>query len=244
MKIAVCISGVCRGKVKRNLDNMKRHFPDADYFYATWTGREGDCVKAGIKDFKSYPEPKMNYHPIKDIDGPPAPKLMIQKKKCQTGEYNGQWQSKTQHHTKQILIHDMLLKDIPDDYDMIIRLRFDTWLSGQVDFSEYLQKAYKKNIAVGFGTRTSRHRNVDLLSEVLKIYPNGRDDSVSQDWGWYIMDPMIFHKRELWDHNLVKELHENKQLAAAEFGWYQVLSEPYGDSHTSVYGGAQIEKYL
>lgn len=244
MKLAVCVSGICRGKVQRNLDNMKYHFPDADYFFATWKGKEKDALQHGIKDFYSFAEPEMNYHPIKDVDGPPAPKLMIQKKKCQTGEYGNQWQDKTSHHTKQILIHDMLLNQIPKDYDMIVRIRFDTWLSRQVDFSEYLEKSYKKSIAVGFGTRTTRHKNMDQLAEVLKIYPNYTDFSISQDWGWYLMDPMIFHPRSMWDSSLVNKLHTEKQLAAAEFGWYQILSEPFGDNHTSIYGGAQIEKYL
>jgi hypothetical protein len=240
MKVAVCISGICRGNIDRNLKHLKEHFP-YDYYYATWKGREYRDDLGFVYEFE---EPKINYHPIKDIDGPPAPKLMTQKKKCLSGEYGASWQSKTQHHTKQILIHDMLLQQIPEEYDMIIRARFDTYTSPNVDFSSYLNQSYKKNIAVGFGTRTSRHKNLNQMVEIAKIYPNGRDESISQDWGWYLMDPLIMHPRNLWDHDRVKQLHENKQLAAAEFGWYQVLSEPYGDSHTSVYGGVQIEKYL
>lgn len=245
MKIAICVSGICRGKVKNNMAHLKAHFPEADFFYATWKGREKDVQNnlPGVQ-YTTYPEPEIHYHPIKDIDGPPAPKLMTQKQKCIKGEYGSAWQEKTKHHTKQILIHDMLLKDVPEEYDMIIRTRFDTYYSPNVDFSEYLKKSYDRNIAVGFGTRTSRHKNINQIVEIAKIYPNGRDESISQDWGWYLMDPLIMHPRKLWNHDLVKELHENKKLAAAEFGWYQVLSEPYGDSHTSVYGGVQIEKYL
>lgn len=248
MKVAVCISGICRGNIKRNVDHLKQHFP-YDYFYATWTGKESSVHSSlsGVKCY-SYDEPEMHYHPIKDISGPPAPKLMTQKQACETkrwGQGMGEsWYNRTKHHTKQILIHDMLLQDIPEEYDMIIRARFDTYVSPNVNFAEYLQRSYQRNIAVGFGTRASRHKNINTMVEIAKIYPNGKDGSISQDWGWYLMDPLIMHPRKLWDHNRVKDLHENKQLAAAEFGWYQILSEPYGDSHTSVYGGAQIEKYL
>lgn len=243
MKVAVCVSGICRGNVKRNLQYLKEHFP-YDYFFATWTGKENGMHQAGISDFYTFDEPEINYHPIRDIDGPPAPKLMTQKAKCLSGEYNSIWQGKTQHHTKQILIHDMLLTKVPDDYDMVIRTRFDTWTSPNVKFDEYLKKSYDRNIAIGFGTRASRHKNINQMVEIAKIYPNGRDETISQDWGWYLMDPLIMHPRNLWNHELVNELHTNKKLAAAEFGWYQVLSEPYGDNHTSVYGGVQIEKYL
>jgi len=67
---------------------------------------------------------------------------------------------------------------------------------------------------------------------------------ISNDWGGYIMDPMIFHPRDIFDHDLMWKLHNEHKLMAAEMGWYQILSQPYGDNHESVYGGAQIEKYL
>lgn len=248
MKVAVCISGICRGNVKLNLHHLREHFP-YDYFFATWKSKEKD-VQTHLPDvqYNTYDEPTLHYHPIGDIDGPPAPKLMIQREYCKTKRWGPgtgeQWYERTKHHTKQILIHDMLLKDIPEEYDMIIRARFDTYVSPNVNFQEYLNISYQRNIAVGFGTRTSRHKNINQIVEIAKIYPNGKDDSISQDWGWYLMDPLIMHPRKLWDHERVQSMHENKQLAAAEFGWYQVLSEPYGDTHTSVYGGAQIEKYL
>ena len=36
MKIAVCISGIARGKVDHHVDLLKKAFPDGDLFYATW----------------------------------------------------------------------------------------------------------------------------------------------------------------------------------------------------------------
>jgi len=67
---------------------------------------------------------------------------------------------------------------------------------------------------------------------------------VSNDWGGYIMDPLILHPREIFDVDRAWTLHEEKKLLPAERGWYQVLSQPYNDNHESIYGGAQIEKYL
>jgi len=238
MKVAVCISGIFRGETNRNLMHIRSHFP-YDTFYATW--KQDSCY---LKDTYFYDEPKMDYHPIKDIKNPKGLKLRLQKEGLNNGTYGKDFYDRTLHHTKQILIHDMLLKDIPEEYDMIIRARFDTYLSPNVSFNKYLAKSYNENIAIGFGTRTSRHRDINIMKEVPRIYPEGKDPDVSQDWGWYLMDPLIIHPRKLWNHDLVQKLHEDKELAAAEWGWYQILSEPYEDSHLSVYGGAQIEKYL
>ena len=237
MKVAVCVSGVARGEVDANIALMKKHFP-FDFFYATWNNQSSN-----LENCYHYSEPSMFYHPIRDIVDTPAPKLAIQKHQLVTGQYDINFYQRTLNHTKQILIHDMLLKDIPQEYNMIIRARFDTRLSTKVDFTKYLEMSYNDNLAVGFGTRTSRHSNYNVMREIPKIYPNGNDD-VSQDWGWYLMDPLIFHPRKLWNHDLVTTLHNNKQLKAAEWGWYQILSEPYKDNHMCVYGGAQIEKYL
>lgn len=238
MKVAVCISGICRGDITRNLIHLRSHFP-YDYFFATWKGKP-----CHLENTKFYDEPKINYHPIKDIKDPYGPKLKAQKEGLHDGTYGKDFYDRTLNHTKQILIHDMLLQDIPEEYDMIIRARFDTYLSPNVNFTKYLAKSYNQKIAIGFGTRTSRHRDINVITEIPKIYPDGKNPHVSQDWGWYIMDPLIMHPRELWDSTRVKKLHEEKNLMAAEWGWYQILSEPYNDSHLSVYGGAQIEKYL
>ena len=40
----------------------------------------------------------------------------------------------------------------------------------------------------------------------------------------------------------VSELHNNKELKAAEWGWYQVLSKE--DNHYSYYGGCQMERLV
>lgn len=245
MKTAICISGICRGNVAKNIESVRRNFPNCDVFYATWIDKETDIstLLPGVR-YNLYKQPKLNYHPIADIKELPAPKIRIQREKLLRKEYSKQWRERTKHHTKQILIHDYLLKDIPSDYDMIIRSRFDTFIVDTVNINSYLKRSYKENIAIGFGTRDSRHPDINIIREVPRVYPDGKDTNISQDWGWYLMDPLIIHPRKLWNHKLVTELHNSKKLAAAEFGWYQILSQPYSDSHVSVYGGVQIEKYL
>ena len=59
------------------------------------------------------------------------------------------------------------------------------------------------------------------------------------------MDVMIMHPRKLLDTKHAFKLHNEKKLLPAEVGWWQVLSEPTGgENHISMYGGAQIERFL
>lgn len=244
MKVAVCISGLCRGKVQRNLGLLKEHFP-YDYFYGTWKGRESD-MNLHLKgvDFFAFPEPKMHYHPILDVEEMISPKLVALKKQLQDCRKIGPGtKQRVAEHTKQIIAHAYMLELIDPSYDMIIRTRYDVVLSMKVDFTEYLTRSYEENRAVGFGTRQQRHRDLDSFKEIHREYPDGKRD-MSQDWGWYLMDPLIFHPRKLFDTKRVWQLHNDKKLLPAENGWYQILSQPYSDNHLSVYGGVQIEKYM
>lgn len=240
MKIAVLYSGICRGNWLKNNGSVRFHFPDADYHFATWSSKPHTMPAV---QFKTQIEPEMHYHPLVDV--PPeqlTPKLIQNKKLCAGQAYY----ERTLHHTKQILAHGMQLAKLEEEYDLIVRVRYDTYLSPKVDFKPWMLKSVEENCAVGFGTRTQRHRELYKLEEVPKLYLEGDNlkKNISQDWSWYLVDPMIFHPPKLFDVDYMWKLHKEKKLMVAENGWYQVLSEPYGDNHYSVYGGAQIEKYL
>lgn len=245
MKIAICVTGICRGNIKRNMDLVKEKF-DGDFFYGTWKGRENDMSKAGIKDFHVFDEPKMYYHPLADVPEdvmPPVFKTWELRKRVATDLV---LRSKMEHYTKQILGHAYILKEIPEEYDMIVRVRYDTLISNKVDFTSHVEESYQEKKAIGFGTRTSRHPDLHKLKVLPHAWPDrhGPTPGVSNDWGGYIMDPLILHPREIFDVDRAWTLHKEKKLLPAERGWYQVLSQPYNDNHESIYGGAQIEKYL
>lgn len=246
MKIAVCLSGIVRGQIAHNIQRLKKAFP-YDYFYGTYTEREEDLhwfLGMGNTDYFLFDEPKIHYHPITDVEEVYTQKLKSIKDSMLKGEMQKE-KAKIQHHTKQILSHANMLEQLWPDYDMIIRARWDTFISHEVDFNYYLEKSYNENIAIGFGTRTTRHKDLDILREVPKLYPEKEKNDVSQDWARYIMDPLIFHPRKLFDTKLAFKLHQEKKLLPAEVGWWQVLSEPTGgENHISVYGGAQIERFL
>lgn len=239
MKIAVLYSGVPRGNESfiRCNTSVKKHFPDADYYYATW--KESSHLIPPNIDCMLYQEPQMHYHPL--LDMPIENLLPKQRRLRERCKKDPTYRERTQHHTKQILGHAQQLKSIAQKhYDLIVRVRYDTYLSHKVDLTKYVRESVKQNIAIGFGTRTSRHRNLFELYDIPRVQPKGFDDI--QDWYKYLMDPMIIHPPAKFNQKLCQELHNHKALKVAENGWYQVLSE--NDDHLCVYGGAQIEKYL
>lgn len=240
MKVAICISGICRGQAKRNVDLARLHFPTAEFFFSTWEGQP----KLPFENAFYHPEPKMHYHPVVDLvdDNCKAPKWLAYKHiLCKEKAVY----ERTSHQSKQILGHALLLQEVPKEYDMIMRMRYDTVLSKSVDFTPLLERSYKENLAIGFGTRDRRHKDLNSFAEVPQIYPTkDSPPGTSHDWGWYLMDPLIMHPRKMFDIELVFRLHEEKKLYPSERGWYQILSAPFGDNHVSMYGGVQIEKYL
>lgn len=246
MKVAVCVSGIARGSVQKNMDLIQNAFGDVDFFFATWKGKEKDLEKYGITDYKTFDEPFIDYHPLADVPEdimPPVMKTWSLRERIKTDFV---LRERMQHQSKQILGHSLLLKSIPKKYDMIIRARYDTLVSDKADLKHWLNLSYKEKRAIGFGTRTSRWNKLHELYVLPHVWPDRYQPSpgVSNDWGGYIMDPLILHPRKLFDHKRCWNLHNKKSLLAAERGFYQILSQPYGDTHESIYGGAQIEKYL
>ena len=67
MKIAVCLSGLVKGQVHRNISRLKDRFP-YDFFYSTWTKNQEDIEWfPQIDNCELCDEPVMHYHPIKDM---------------------------------------------------------------------------------------------------------------------------------------------------------------------------------
>ncbi len=247
MKIAILVNGQIRGKWKRNISRMQGRFPDADVFTSTWSGKGNDKIVDFVHD-----QPSIDYHPTLDTEPVPKWKSIQYKKNMQLGT-DPLLRKQAQYRTMQILGYDRLLNEISDEYDMCVRMRFDTYISldPSIDWTSLIKRSYDENVAIGFGCRDSRWTHgVNKLQELPRFYPpidksvKGDGISNTNDWAYYIMDPLIIHPRKLWDSKRVWDLHKNKQLRNAENGWYQILSEPYEDSHVCYYGGAHIERYV
>jgi len=245
MKIAICVSGICRGNAKENTERAKKIF-NGDLFLSTWNGREGDMKKKGFKDYFTFDEPIMHYHPLIDVNIEsyyPGP-IFKTKYLINRAKNNSSYRERLLHQAKQILGHSFLLKQIPEEYDMIIRTRYDTFISDKADFKKWLDISYNEKKAIGFGLRHSRWNKIHEFKVIDHIWNFDGDEEISNDWGGYIPDQVVFHRRDMWNYELVDRLFYEKRLLGSERGWFQILSQPYGENHESIYGGAQLESLL
>ncbi len=232
--------------IDKNIASHKHHFP-FDYFYGTWENRKTDLDR--LSSFLTSPiiltppEPTIHYHPILENTVIPFLRQKTQQsvnrlfEKSRKHHLNNKVQyERGMHRTKQILGHAHMLSQLPEEYDVVIRSRYDTRLNLDVDFSPLLEQSYKEQRAIGFGASSGR------FDEACKKF-NQLEVNVKAPLA-YMSDFMIMHPREMFDVDQVRGLHKNKQLLSAEVGWYQVLSYPYGDNHINILGGAMLERLL
>ena len=238
MRVAVCISGACVSKnpntnLQKNLSRVKQFFPDYDYHCATGSSFQRTFENNFPEETAHYyPEPDIGYHPYFDI--PPEhwesnrfaeTKSFIQR----GGMHRREW---TSHHTKQHLIHAWLCDKIKDDYDVVVRARFDTWIYKDADFIPYVIDTYENNRINSFSA--TKQNYFDKLRQ-FDTNPAGRHHN-------WIVDQLIMHPMSFIDRAYVDRLHEEQRLHPAEMGWYQVLSKPNGSTHRCFDGWVNHDK--
>ena len=232
MKTALCISGKWdyRSNIKW-IELLKERLPHDEVYTACWEGDDFDA------DFK-FPEPEFIYHPILNTEGYDE-KESIMRRKIFAEDYDLSenktfdlgaaklHKKKSKYWNLQILIHNELMKRV--DADMIIRARFDTIVSDRMQWKNFLYESYDCLTPIGFNTINFK-----------KKWPHHEFAPMHEGAQFYINDALIFHPKRLWDTELVDSLHSERNLMGAEEGWYQVLSEPWGNIHKSWHGGAYM----
>lgn len=223
MKIALCISGKWNGIDFS--DRTREIIPNETLYTATYTGSEYNA------DFYM-DEPETTYHPVLDTEAYPD----IESRGRRIGFIKTDAQLKPElvklkhasvHWHKQILIHNHLMKNI--DCDMVVRARFETVVSDQIDWNEIIERSFEEEIPIGFNTRNIKSNlNHHIIERTIPSF--------------FINDALIVHPKHLWNTELVDTLYNERKLRGAEEGWYQVLSEPFGHYHMSYDGGAYSAK--
>jgi len=236
IRVAVCMSGAYRTK----LDGgsllacnaiVKAKFPDADFYYATWEQFKPEFEKDfPLERCEYFDEPAMRYHPYLDI--PLADH--ISERYQTTADFmnaSGHRIKWTSHHTKQILIHTWLSDKIKEQYDVIVRARFDQYLYEGADFTPYIKDTHENDRANCFLT-TRPFRFPTLLEPKDQ---NAENTARNETW---MFDSIIIHPANAIDADSVMCLHKEGKLHAAEYGWYQVISMPHGSRHMNYNGWA------
>ena len=229
MKVAVCYSGLYREFIGWQ-ENHKFITDHADaVFYSTWNERP----EPPVQDCMFFDEPVIDYNPFllpAFIDKFPE---FIDK----FSKPNSFWDSLAARSTKQIIAHDLIVTALPSEFDLVIRMRYDTWL-GNHNWQRYLQQSYDANSVVSFGNVNSTMDNNnnmcnESINEVTKLC--GPDLLKSR-----LTDFMNIHSP--YKIKGACELHQQKQLFPSNSGWYQVLVEPYKEAHVNYAGGIMLSR--
>ena len=149
IKTAIVFSGLLRGNYEFIIREFKEKIDYADFFFVTWDDQpHSELVDVYFK------QPLMKYNPgYKQLKQ--AVKYLRENKKPYDIENNKYsdiiqesyikniiYRSSQRHRTKQILCHTMAIDhfDLSNNYDVIIRVRYDTIVTEQ--FFEVLKHFY------------------------------------------------------------------------------------------------------
>lgn len=246
MKIAFCVSGIPRSGVgpselinqdfNRNKKSHHRAFPTADFYYATWNQYEKDLEKHFPNEkYTTFEEPNITYHPFydmqKDLIWSERLGNIIEKYKTIKDER----QNRYQHQTKQILCHAYLIDkfELRKKYDIIVRCRYDTYISHVANFENHCKEIYKTPKAMGFALL---HKNNFEKLKLLGVEDNNRYR--------FLFDSLIIHSSKIFDPHYVIQLDNEKRLMPCEFGWFQTMSMNYGENHECYCGWANADRAI
>ena len=237
MKIAIGISGLYRPNIYfdpiKSIQEIKEKF-DADLFTHTWDGYEDTIPKIFKKEgfFFTSEEPQLTYRPLFDPESSSNPKLLYY--------INNKIHSEKQKFSnKQIIGYANLFDKIPKDYDIYIRTRWDIMINTKFNFERFY--SFLKSGPVGFMTREFGPNYYSYKKNEGKLIEKQKNPKIYNDWFESLADSLIMHKAEHLDTGKVYSLHLQKQLLGSEFGWWQVMSKPFGgNQHTCVYGGVVL----
>jgi len=240
-RVAIVVSGIPRGGYNtergdnfdpiRNMAMLEKNFPGADLWTCTYQEYHDEVRGVGPVDRKIViAEPHAHYHPYMDV-APVSEKMarMASKKSTRETHYE-----KTKHQAKQIYAHAQTLMWIPNRYDIIVRARWDTITSSQANFEPYVKYVAETGNAVGFA-KLPPFNTFNSAQEL----PEDHDCR-----GRFLLDHLIIHLRQNFDPHRVLDMWDDKLLAPAEFGWWQVLSAPYGGQHVCVDGWASADRNI
>ena len=228
MRIAVCISGKPRdygASLPGNLASMKSALPSADFFMGIWEDSLSDFTRLLPNETcKLYKEPEVSYHPYLEVklENPPSD-YMANKRTFIANVDNVQ--ATTAHQTKQIIAHAYMVDDLQEEYDIVVRTRYDAYVSRKADLIHYAKTAYNEQVPVGFAFLGGK--NFDNANETKR--PN------------FLFDHMIIHRADMFDTNHVYALDKSQMLMPAEFGWHQVFGT---DRHINVCGWVNSTRSL
>lgn len=231
MRVAVCVSGVPRDTgshyewPEKNLNQIRRCFP-YDLYTSTWESANDNYPV----DFV-HSDVEITYHPYIEV------------------RWNGRKMfndlpfkvySWTKGHTQQFAAHAKLIESIPNDYDIIIRCRYDVIIDGTIDWQELIKMSYEQDVVMGFNVTPSMIPQGGGVKEITKDrVPVGREiGNVMNDMPWcWLADQIMIYPARLFDPKRVWKHFDEFTLRPGEWGWFQLLVEDNNHPTFKSYAG-------
>lgn len=223
MKVAAVYSGLYREFDGWDTNHEKITKYCDDVLYTTWKGKPKPNKKV-----VTFSEPIIDYKPM------------------QIPEVVRRWPRMISHFdnpgqmwlTKQIVAHQYACDYIgAENYDVIIRMRYDIWLGNQ-DWKGFIDKVSEEKVVISFGGWSGEmDRNKNICEELIIPTPkNGGTKMEGQ-----MLDFMNIHPGYKMKDGV--RLHNEKKLMPANLGWQQVLADPYPEETINYGGGAMLSRY-
>ena len=235
MRVAVVLSGafVSRhplGDIKHSNLRQRQLFTGADFYYSTWNSFQSQFEETFPNyDCSYFEEPTPKYHPYQ-MEHIASPYYEETRQFILRQPNRMEW---ARHHTKQHLAYALMLDKIDlSCYDVVIRARYDNWFHKDADFTPYVEDCFENKRAIGFAVTIKEKFDTVYESNFSKTPKH-------KNW---MLDQLIIHRADMVDTSHIYSLYENKKLHAAEMGWWQILSEPWGNNHRNIHGMVNHDK--
>jgi len=248
MRIGIFVSGQIRGSLEQlnlNINLLRNGFPEADIIYGVWDYQVEEyqdflnTLNGNVEILEHF---EIHYSPY--VENPKASNHYQYHKKLKNPS------DRHLHQTKQILIHNELVKRYAGIYDVIVRCRWDTTVSPALDFTTYAKEVYNTPCTMSICTRGDYFTSVVHIGEKASwdfpMMNHRRADGVAvirQVEDMFLDSGLVLHRYDDWNSKFIEQLHTDKKLLAAEFGWWQVMV--HGTSHhqwVHYDGGASITR--
>lgn len=229
-RVAVCVSGIVRDHSDICIDQLNKILP-FDTFYGVCINIPNNNLNKNnvIKLFQPEPE----YHPylVEEKYVPDCPTFR-RYRKDKIWKKKGLYDKSNQHYLE-ILNHYNLVQKIPSRYDIIIRCRFDVFVSENINFIQLINHTIKTEQTIGISNFNP------LADEQKPLTKRNLRPDINKDI--FLHNLLIFHKR----NNMadVNKLIKEKRLLPAEYGYYQAFAEKNGKGFINFEGGVAIARY-
>lgn len=275
MKVGFFVSGQIRviHRISELMLNFKKEVPFAEFIGACWKSCENTYDLENLKKetgirINVFPDITLNYKPYQDnINYDQINWSRIWNNKIDEFRKKGAFKTlsdnptkeelhlidRLSHQTKQILIHNEMMRKYKGQYDVIIRGRWDGALGSGLALKNLVDECYEHKALVTLFYRSGYP--IDLNQRMLtfdshctylnkgipSIEVNRRSFTYIPEIAPWIHDGgLIIHRDEDWDCDLVDTLHKNKNLLPAEWGWCQILRTPGNRRYLHYDGGCTV----